>query len=258
VTEVPEYLFERSRQRRIALGLLEDDGSGSTVVSDSADGDGSQVTSGPSNADVIAAAKADAKLEQITDTDVDPQWVIAANTRTKIPMWVLPVMFFLPLWAFVYVKMTEPPPEPVTAISEGAATYAAQCASCHGGDGAGSDGGGVGRPLYNGEVLLTFPKLDADLILWLTVGSEGIGIGNPYGATDRPGGAHISGETGANMPGFGGTLSEYKIYSVARYIREVLSGESISDEEIAIRDAEWEEFGGGKDAGGGHGGHGGH
>jgi len=44
---------------------------------------------------------------------------------------------------------------------------------------------------------------------------------------------------------------------VARYIREVLSGELLSEEEIAVRDAEWEEFGGGKDLGGG-GGHGGH
>jgi len=166
-------------------------------------------------------------------------------------MWALPVMFFLPLWAFVYVKLTEPPPEPVTAITEGAATYAARCASCHGGAGAGSEGGGVGRPLYNGEVLLTFPKLGTDMLYWLEVGSEGIGIGNAYGATDRPGGAHISGETGANMPGFGGPLSEYKIYSVARYIREVLSEEQISDEEIAARDAEWEDLGGGKDLGGG-------
>lgn len=170
-------------------------------------------------------------------------------------MWALPVMFFLPLWAFVYVKLTEPPPEPVTAITEGAATYAARCASCHGGAGAGSEGGGVGRPLYNGEVLLTFPKLGTDMLYWLEVGSEGVGIGNAYGATDRPGGAHISGETGANMPGFGGPLSEYKIYSVARYIREVLSEEQISDGEIAARDAEWEDLGGGKDLGGG--GHGG-
>jgi hypothetical protein len=46
-------------------------------------------------------------------------------------------------------------------------------------------------------------------------------------------------------------LSEYKIYSVARYIREVLSEEQISDEEIAARDAEWEDLGGGKDLGGG-------
>ena len=70
MTEVPEYLFERSRQRRIALGLLEDDGSGAAVASDSGDSDGGQISSGPSSADVIAAAKADAKLEQVTDIDL--------------------------------------------------------------------------------------------------------------------------------------------------------------------------------------------
>ena len=175
MTEVPDYLLERSRQRRIALGLLEDDGSAGGAAPEAAAAGGDSV-SGPSSADVIAAAKADAKLEQITETQLEPEWVIAARTRTKIPMWALPVMFFLPLWAFVYVKLTEPPPEPVTAITEGAATYAAQCASCHGGDGAGSEGGGVGRPLYNGEVLLTFPKLDDDMLYWLAVGSEGIGL----------------------------------------------------------------------------------
>ena len=254
MTEVPEYLFERSRQRRIDLGLLDDDGGGTPAASGASAG-GALASSGSSTADVIAAAKADAKLEVQAEPGIEPVWVSAARNRTRIPVWALPVMFFLPLWAFVYVKLTEPPPEPVTAITEGAATYAARCASCHGGAGAGSEGGGVGRPLYNGEVLLTFPKLGADMLHWLEVGSEGIGIGNAYGATNRPGGAHISGTTGANMPGFGGVLSEYKIYSVVRYIREVLSEEQISDENISGRDAEWEALGGGKDlSGGGRGG----
>ena len=256
MTEVPEYLLERSRQRRVDLGLLEDDGSGGTAAVTGTPDSATLASSGPSNADVIAAAKADAKLELQAEPGIEPLWVSAARSRTRIPMWALPVMFFLPLWAFVYVKLTEPPPEPVTAITEGAATYAARCVSCHGGGGAGSEGGGVGRPLYNGEVLLTFPRLETDMLHWLEVGSEGIGIGNSYGATDRPEGAHISGETGTNMPGFGGILSEYKIYSVARYIREMLSGEQVSDEEVAARDAKWEALGGGKDVGGG--GHGGH
>ena len=256
MTEVPEYLLERSRQRRIDLGLLEDDGSGGTAAATETPDSATLASSGSSTADVIAAAKADAKLEVQAEPAIEPLWVSAARSRTRIPMWALPVMFFLPLWAFVYVKLTEPPPEPVTAITEGAATYAARCVSCHGGAGAGSEGGGVGRPLYNGEVLLTFPRLETDMLHWLEVGSEGIGIGNSYGATDRPEGVHISGETGANMPGFGGTLSEYKIYSVARYIREILSGEQVSDEEVAARDAKWEALGGGKDVGGG--GHGGH
>ena len=40
MTEVPEYLFERSRQRRVALGLLEDDGSGGAAASEPGDGGG--------------------------------------------------------------------------------------------------------------------------------------------------------------------------------------------------------------------------
>ena len=77
VTEVPEYLFERSRQRRIALGLLEDDGSGGGASVDSSDS-GGQASSGPSSADVIAAAKADAKLEQVGET-ADPWFRLLGN-----------------------------------------------------------------------------------------------------------------------------------------------------------------------------------
>jgi hypothetical protein len=59
------------------------------------------------------------------------------------------------------------------------------------------------------------------------------------------------------MPGFGEVLSDYKIFSVLRYIREVISGEDISEEEETYRDMEWEALGGGQDTGGGGGG-GGH
>ncbi|HAY66152.1 MAG TPA: hypothetical protein DCY36_08995, partial [Acidimicrobiaceae bacterium] len=78
MTEVPDYLLERSRQRRIALGLLEDDGSAGGATPEAAAAGGDSV-SGPSNADVIAAAKADAKLEQVTETQLEPEWVIAAR-----------------------------------------------------------------------------------------------------------------------------------------------------------------------------------
>ena len=253
MTEVPEYLLERSRARRVALGLLEDDGSSGGGGGDAGGGAPAAAASGPTAGDLIAAAKADAKLEVDPEPEADPVWVEAARSRNRIPMWVVPVMFFLPLWAFVYVKLTEPPPEPITSLNEGARIYSQFCASCHAGDGS----GGTGRPLHEGEVLLTFPQLDESMLDWLANGTEGIGGGNPYGDPNRPGGARIAGDfRGGVMPAFGETLSEYQLYSVARYVREALSGEELSDEEIAGRDLEWEELGGGQDTGdGGGGGH---
>ncbi|WP_419842562.1 c-type cytochrome [Candidatus Poriferisodalis sp.] len=258
MTEVPEYLLERSRQRRIALGVLADDGSG--------DGGGSAAGSataaatpaaGPTQAQMIAAARESAQLEAEPEAPPDPLWVISARRRHRIPIWVLPVLFCLPLWAFVYVQLTEPPPEPITALNEGATTYAVRCASCHGGDGSGSDGGLVGRPLWNGEVLLTFPSLGESFLEWLAVGSEGIGLGQVYGDPNRPGGARVSGgsSNAAAMPAFGDVLNEHQLYAVARYVREVIGGEDISDEAAADRDARWEQLGGGTPADMGGGGH---
>ncbi|WP_423916035.1 c-type cytochrome [Candidatus Poriferisodalis sp.] len=257
MTDVPEYLLERSRQRRIALGVLEDDGSeDGGAAAAAAPAAGGAPTATPGQAEMIAAAREAAKLEIEPAPPPDAAWVVAAQTRHRIPIWVLPVLFCLPLWAFVYVKLTEPPPEPITAITEGATTFSVRCASCHGGDGSGSEGGAVGRPLWNGEVLLTFPSLDDSFIEWISVGSEGIGLGQAYGDPNRPGGAHIAGgsDNAANMPAFGEVLSEHQLYSVARYVREVIGGEEISDEVAAERDAEWEHRGGGSDSGegGGH------
>ena len=261
MTEVPDYLLERSRERRVALGLLDDDAGGADAAGAGSAGGGAgaavAATGGANDPTAaIAAAKAAAKLEVPPSAQPDPHWVMAARKRHRIPIWALPVLIALPLWGFVYVKLTEPPPEPITAINEGAATYAVRCSSCHVGDGSGSDGGGVGRPLYNGEVLHTFPELSDDLLDWISIGSEGVGVGNVYGDPQRPGGPRLTGETGANMPAFGSVLKKYQIYSVSRYVREVISGEEISDEEAAARDEKWEYLGGGSGAaGGGGGGH---
>jgi len=261
VTEVPDYLLDRSRSRRVALGLLSDDNGsagdgGGASGGASGGGTGTAVAAGPSTADLVAAAKAAAKLETDPAPAADPIWVEAAKSRQRIPMWVLPIMFFLPLWAFVYVKLTEPAPEPITAITEGANTFAARnCASCHGGDGGGTaNGGGVGRPMFQGEVLLTFPALDESMLQWIKTGTAGAGEGTVYGDPNRPGGAHVAGETGSAMPGF--ELEEYQLYSLARYVREQISGEELTEEDLTARDVEWEALGGGRDTGGGGGGHG--
>jgi mono/diheme cytochrome c family protein len=147
-------------------------------------------------------------------------------TRPKVPKWAIPVLAALPLWALVYAGSLYIPSaasaDPV--LSEGEDIYSTQCASCHGVSG----GGGVGRPLSEGDVLLTFPDPE-DQIAWVAGGTASVGVGNPYGDPDRPGGQHVAGETaGGEMPAFGETLSEEEIVAVVRYEREILSGETDS------------------------------
>jgi mono/diheme cytochrome c family protein len=151
------------------------------------------------------------------------------------------VLAALPLWALVYAGSLYIPSaadaDPV--LKEGEGIYLQQCSGCHGGAG----GGGQGRPLANGEVLLTFPD-PQDHIAWVTGGSASVGVGNPYGDPKRPGGQHVAGETaGGQMPAFGGTLSADEIVAVVRYEREVLSGET--DDPLASGDTGSATGGGG-------------
>lgn len=167
-------------------------------------------------------------------------------------MWVLPVLFLLPVWGFTYVRLLEDDAAAeVTALSRGAEIYAVnQCAGCHGGGG----GGGVGYQLNEGEVLLTFPTIDP-MLDWIAAGTVEWGVGNVIGDPDRPGGPHLAGAR-AVMPGFGDTLSESDIYAVSRFVREQLGGEELAPEELEARDLRWKELGGGEGGGEGGGGHG--
>jgi len=139
--------------------------------------------------------------------------------RRRIPVWVAPVLVCLPLWALVYagtMAAEEGPSDPI--LAEGEDVYAGQCASCHGAAG----GGGVGPPLEGGSVLETFPDRETH-IEWVLGGSNGVGVGNPYGSADRPGGQRTA---QGGMPAFADVLSEEQVLAVVRYEREVLSGEA--------------------------------
>jgi mono/diheme cytochrome c family protein len=270
VTEVPEYLLERSRERRVSLGLLDDDGSGAGGAGDAPASTGATASAGgPTTADLVAAAKAAAVAEPEATPAPDPAWVQAAKTRNSIPRWVLPIMFFLPLWGFVYVKLTEPPPASITSLTEGAAVYTASCSNCHLPNGSGQDSGGPGRALWNGEVLLTFPNLDSpdfdgehafededstSLAAWILNGTTNTGAGTTYGDPTRSDGPHVAGDVGV-MPGFANQLNDHQLYAVMRFIREGLSGEELSGAELGEREALWTELGGGAAASSGGGGH---
>ena len=84
------------------------------------------------------------------------EWVANAESRKKIPYWVMPVLLFLPIWLIMYVGTLEAPTREEGVLFEGGEVYAANCASCHGAGG----GGGVGPGFNGGAVIETFANFE--------------------------------------------------------------------------------------------------
>lgn len=217
MTEVPEHLLKKAAEARARLT-----GEGGAAASD--DAPAATEATPASTAPVPAAAAVPAEPEPEPEPEPDSPWVEAAKARKTIPVWVMPVLLFLPIWAIYYVGYLERPPVTGGLAFEGEEIYA-QCAGCHGGGG----GGGTGRQLNEGEVLLTFPYGVTDggydglagQIAWVANGSSGTAAleGGPnYGDPDRPGGAHVIGG-GGNMAGFAAGLSVEELGAVVFHER---------------------------------------
>ncbi|MEZ5145318.1 MAG: c-type cytochrome [Acidimicrobiales bacterium] len=226
MTEVPEHLLARSKARRAALGLGGDAGGGEAEAPAAAPATESAAVE---KATPSAPAKAAATPATATPKEPEPlpPYVEAAMTRKKIPVWAMPVILFLPLWGILYAQtLSAAPTKEKTQLELGAEVYAAKCASCHGSTG----GGGVGRPLANGEVLKTFPTIDQQME-FIHVGTDGF-AGQGYGNPNREGGQHIAGSFGAKMPAFLGALTDAELLAVARHERETLGGEKPDAKQI--------------------------
>ena len=224
MVEVPEYLLERSRQRRSEL-------------TGSAPGDAGEVATAPAAAPTApapaAAPPAPAAPVPVPAAapppppEPDPPYVQAANVRKKMPVWAASVMVFLPIWAIFYVGMLEPPSSDELVLAENGAEVYSTCASCHGADGSGS---ATGRQLNDGEVLLTFPsKSDFDGLAhhlsWVysgTTGTERLGL-DYYGDPARPDGQREVDSFASGMSGFSNLTLE-DLVSVVYYERVVHGG----------------------------------
>jgi len=212
VTEIPEHLLKRSKERRAAAGATD----GATTES-----------STPATKAVAKVAAA----EVVTPTAAlppprDPAYVAAAKARKKIPFWAMATLSLLPLWAFLYMIALRPQEKVVEgSLAIGAKVYSS-CAGCHGAEGQ----GGAGRILYQGEVLKTFPKIE-DMLNFVYTGSQAYatqGIAY-YGNPDREGGAHAPMSYNGNpmpMQGekAGGALTEAQILGVVCHARYTIGG----------------------------------
>lgn len=221
MTEIPEHLLKRSRERRAAMGGGDDaPGAGDT-------GDAAASTSAaPAKAAASAPAAMPAHPAPAEPPSTPPPspMVEAYRKRRKIPFWAMPVLVALPVWAYVYAGTLDPPPAGEGPVVLGEEAYAGNgCGGCHGATG----GGGVGPAFTGGAIYETFPTFEQHF-QWVRLGSTGWQeeVGDTYGANEQP----VSG----GMPGFGeDTVSDADMLYIVMHERTGLGGENPSEDDAA-------------------------
>ena len=237
MTEIPEHLLKRSRERRAAIGQ-----GGDEAASESAPASGA-VEKSAATAPAAAAPASTAPAARTAAAEPpaapapkpDPPYVVAAKQRRKVPFWAMATLSLMPVWGLMYVRaLTDGGEVEAGPLGEGAEVYN-NCASCHGAAG----GGGVGYPFAEGEVLKTFPHIE-DQIRYVYYGTEQYNLAGVeiYGNPEREGGPHVTGEQGV-MPGFGGQLSEEEIVAVICHERYTLAGADPTSEEYEAEYEAW-------------------
>lgn len=230
LTEVPDFLLQRSKARR---ALLAGDAAGAAAAGAAAAA-GGEVESAATGGEVESASSAPV-VAAPAEVEPVPPWVEESRRRPKIPIWASSVLAILPLWALVYALTLDPAtPKELGPVAEGTAVYS-KCASCHGAAG----GGNNGPAFTGGAVVKTFPK-PADHVRWVILGTAGF-IDKKiatYGANDTPV------DAARNMPAWGTALKPAELLSVVRYEREKFGGEQYNAEdwEVGVVDMLKSEF----------------
>ena len=232
MTEIPEHLLKRSRERRGALGLGGEEGSDTPAPAASAlakveAGATAPAVAAPAVRAAVPAPAAAPKAKP--DTPV----VAAYKRRQRVPFWAMVALSFMPVWGFMYARsVTASPEEVVGPIGTGSEVYGS-CASCHGGAGQGV--AGLGYAFADGEVLLTFPHIE-DHLRYVYFGTSGYNLTGveSYGNPEREGGQRIAGARGI-MPNqgaeTGGALTDYELLGVVCHERYTLGGAEEAGEE---------------------------
>lgn len=225
MTEIPEHLLKRSRERRQATGASGGDSggdsAGSTPATTTPSSSAAAAPAGPAGPPARTAAPTPAAPPP---PKPDAPVVAAYKRRKRVPFWAMAALSLMPVWALMYARaVTEQPEEVAGPLGIGAEEYGT-CASCHGAAG----GGGAGYAFTGGEVLETFPHIE-DMLRYVYHGTQGYNLAGIeiYGNPDREGGPHVTGAFGA-MPAqgstVGGALTDYEILGVVCHERYALGG----------------------------------
>lgn len=220
MTEIPEHLLKRSRERRGAAGGG-GDADGATGASSSAPAKVSTAAPATTTSDPVQRASAPAPAAT-KPPPPDSAVVAAYKSRRKVPFWAMAALSVLPVWAFLYTKaVTTQVVEAAGPIAVGQEVYSG-CQSCHGAAGQGVSG--LGYQFSEGEILKSYPHIE-DQLRFVYFGTSAYNIagvqiaGNP----DREGGPHIAGARGL-MPAQGGNLTDDEILGVVCHERYDLGG----------------------------------
>jgi len=215
LTEIPEHLLKRSRDAKRALGMDVPTEAGAAPA---------EAPTESANAPAVASSAAPAAGAPVPIPAGDapppeppkPEWIQVAESRQKIPYWVMPVLLFLPIWLIMYVGTLEEPERNEGVLYEGGEVYAEHCAVCHGAGG----GGGVGPAFSNGAIIEVFANFE-DQAAWIVHGTQGYADSgrDTYGDTNK-----AVGGSGANMPAFGEELTSEELIYVTFYERIELGG----------------------------------
>jgi hypothetical protein len=232
VTEIPEHLLKRSKERRAALG-----------GDDAASGAGDAPAATPAKAAAAAPATAPAAAAPAVPKapaappppKPDPAYIAAAKSRKRIPFWAMATLSLLPIWGFMYVQGVKPDAKVIHGpLGDGAEVFnQAGCASCHGAKGE----GGVGRPFVGGDAVKTFPHIE-DQINLVWVGSAAYrDAGLPsYG---DPSVGHL-GYNGSYMPSQKAAgLTPAEVLAVVCHERYTLGGIQTDDADFAEEFEKW-------------------
>jgi mono/diheme cytochrome c family protein len=226
VTEIPEHLLRRSKERRAALS-----GEGGAEATEQAAATVAEtprasppVPAGSATPETQAGAGGGGPATGVPAVAATPAPAPRIGpTRPGVPIWIMPVLVALPLWGIIYLgafgsRAKANSSDPVTV---GGSLFLANCSSCHG---AGGDGG-VGPALSGGEVLRVWPKV-ADHVKWVQTGGAPY-VGKTIGVNQK-----IPVPANNVMPAFsqanGGTLTDAQIAQVVCYERVAFGGEKES------------------------------
>ena len=216
MTEIPEHLLKRSKERRAAIGGEEAPAGDVAATSEAVE---------PATPAAAPAPVASTPPPAPVPEPVRPE-VAAAMGRKKIPFWAMPVLAALPLWAYVYQATLEPAPTgELTPVQEGGQVYVSSaCVGCHQAGG----GGNAGAPGLEEVESATFPDF-RDHLMWVRIGNAGwyeAAGEEVYGADAKP-------SNDGTMPAHP-TLTEQQLAQVVLYERVQFGGMEEEGEEYEL------------------------